>query len=179
MNSIKIEDLYQQLEGVLSQNFAGMLVESCVFCLESETHTSGIELIPYAHKKNNLRSSKRLEWTTTITPPLKSTLKDANRATDNAAMCLSLLLTPQLTGFTHFESSQKGDGIDFWLSRADELEFTARLEISGIRQSTADNSVKKRLKMKLSQVKQSDSSQLPAFVSIVEFSKPEMLYIQK
>ena len=179
MNSIKIEDLYGQLENILSPNFTGMMVECCALCLKSQNHSSPASLTSFDHKKNLMREALSLEWAIEITSKIILTYRDENRATDNAAMCIALLLASKLTGFDGVEASQKGDGVDFWFSKGDNMDLVARLEISGIRRENGTNTVKNRLKIKLEQTKQSDNSNVPAFVSIIEFSKPEALYILK
>jgi hypothetical protein len=94
-------------------------------------------------------------------------------------MCLALSIAAQLTDFKYIESSKSGEGIDFWLSKTDEFDFFARLEVSDIRKATKENPIKKRLKIKLTQTNQSDKANIPVYVFIIEFSKPEALYIQK
>jgi len=54
-----------------------------------------------------------------------------------------------------------------------------RLEISGIFKETKQNNVEKRVREKKQQAKQSDESQLPAYISIVEFSKPKVIFTKK
>jgi hypothetical protein len=108
-----------------------------------------------------------------------ATYRDENRTTDHAAMCIALLLASRLTGFDDIETSKKGDGVDFWLSKGDNFDFVARLEVSGIKRENGSNTIKNRLKIKFPQTQQSDNSNVPAFVSIIEFSKPEALYILK
>lgn len=179
MNSIRIEDLYGQLENILSPSFTGMVVECCALCLKSQSHSSPTILASFEHKKNLMRETLLLEWTTEISSKILSTYRDENRATDNGTMCIALLLASKLTGFDGVEASQKGDGVDFWFSKGNDFDFVARLEVSGIRKENGTNTIKNRLKIKLDQTKQSDNSNIPAFVSIIEFSKPEAAYILK
>jgi hypothetical protein len=87
-------------------------------------------------------------------------------------------LASKLTGFDDVETSQKCDGVDFWLRNAN-FDLVARLEVSGIRRENGTNTVKNRLKVKLKQTEQSDNSKVPAVVAIIEFSKPEAVYILK
>ena len=179
MNSIKIEDLYTQLENILSSNFAGMMVECCTLCLNSQKHSSPTDLLSFKHEKNMIREALSIEWTTEISSKMVATYRDENRTTDHAAMCIALLLVSRLTGFDDIETSKKGDGVDFWLSKGDNFDFVARLEVSGIKRENGSNTIKNRLKIKFPQTQQSDNSNVPAFVSIIEFSKPEALYILK
>ena len=179
MKNIHLEELYDKLHNVLSQHFTGMLLENCVLCLKEEGHNDGVALHPYTHSKNLVSSIIELSWQMIITDKMKATYKDDNRITDYAAMCLALSIAAQLTDFKYVETSKIGEGIDFWLSKTDESNFFARLEVSGIRKETKDNAIKKRLKIKLTQTNQSDKTNLPVYVSIIEFSKPQALYIQK
>ena len=61
----------------------------------------------------------------------------------------------------------------------DDPLFTnaARLEISGILDNFEE--LDKRKKQKLLQTSQSDSTMLPAFVSIVEFGTPAIAFVEK
>lgn len=179
MKNIHVENLFEKLKDLFSEHFTGMLIECCIVRLNTEGHQNGVRLSPYDHSKNMITSSLALSWHTLITNKIAATYKDENRTTDHAAMCLALLIADQLTDFKYIESSKSGDGIDFWLSKTDEFDFFARLEVSGIRKATKENPIKKRLKIKLTQTNQSDKANIPVYVFIIEFSKPEALYIQK
>lgn len=179
MDSIKIEDLYDKLENILSASFTGVMVECCALCLQSQGHSSSTVLTPYEHQQNMVSADLLIDWSTEITANILSSYRDENRVTDHGAMCIALLLASKLTEFDYVETSQKGDGVDFWLSKGDDIDMSARLEISGIRQEKGTNTVRNRLKIKFSQTAQSDNSNIPVFVSIIEFSKPEAIYILK
>jgi hypothetical protein len=94
-------------------------------------------------------------------------------------MCIALLLTAHLIGFDDVEVSRQGEGVDFWFTQKGKTGANARLEVSGIGIANKANSVKNRLKIKLTQTNQSDQSGVPVYVSIIEFSQPEALYILK
>ena len=179
MKNIHLEALYDKLHNILSKHFTGMLIENCVLRLNGEGHKEGVKLHPYAHTKNLVNTSVELFWQTSITDQIAATYKDENRITDHATMCLALLIAAQLTDFKYVEASKIGDGIDFWLSKTDEFDFFARLEVSGIHKTTKENSIKRRLKIKLTQTNQSDSTNIPVYICIIEFSKPQILYIKK
>jgi hypothetical protein len=179
MNSIKIENLYGHLDNILSPHFTGVMVECCAICLKSQNHSSPVIFSAFEHKKNLIREAFSLEWTTKISSEMRASYRDDNRTTDNGAMCIALLLASKITGFDGVEASQKGDGVDFWFTKGENLDFVARLEISGIRKENGTNTIKNRLKIKVPQTEQSDNSNVPAFVSIIEFSKPEAIYILK
>ena len=179
MDSIKIEDLYDRLEDIFSERFTGVMVECCALCLQSQGHSSSTVLASYEHNQNIFSEGILLDWSTKITAKILSAYRDEIRVTDHGAMCIALLLASKLTEFDGIVTSHKGDGVDFWFSKGDDIDFSARLEVSGIRKENDSNTVKKRLKIKFSQTAQSDNSNIPAFVSIIEFSKPKAIYISK
>lgn len=121
----------------------------------------------------------KLGWLTEITPSLAASYRDENKITDNAAMCIALVLSSNLIDFDDVEVSRQGEGVDFWFSQKGKTSPVARVEVSGISAATTTNSVKNRLKMKLTQTNQSDNSGVPVYITIIEFSQPEALYILK
>jgi hypothetical protein len=179
MKNIHIEALYETLRGVLSDNFIGIMVECCALRLNTQGHTSPVDLKPFEDSKNLLTESLKLNWITEITPKLVASYRDENRTTDYAAMCIALILTAHLIGFDDVEVSRQGEGVDFWFTKKGESGANARLEVSGIGIANKVNSVKNRLKIKLTQTNQSDQSGIPVYITIIEFSQPEVLYILK
>jgi hypothetical protein len=173
-HSILLEKLNEGIEGV-STGFGGIMYEALLVCLNSQNHNSGIAL-PIT--TNSEISTFTIDWAGQIDENIIRSHKDKNRTTDYGAMGLSVLLALKLTDYTGYTTSQKGDGVDFWLETEDEM-FAARLEISGIMEETKSNSVEKRLKIKLKQTNQSDKSFTPAFVSIIEFKKPMGVFLRK
>ncbi|AQG81329.1 hypothetical protein AWR27_19600 [Spirosoma montaniterrae] len=120
-----------------------------------------------------------VQWDLVITDAIHKTYRDEKRTTDWGAMCVAILLVRQFTRYTNFETTKTGDGIDFWLMEENGFDFAARLEVSGIRQQTKTNSITSRLERKKKQTQQSDATQLPAYIAITEFSKPEALFFLK
>jgi hypothetical protein len=156
------------------------MLECCVVCLNSQKHNTGILLKKEAHTSNIIEQDYALFWELAIDPILYNTHTDANRTTDYGAMCLSLLLADTiLTEKGVWVSSKRGQGVDFWLMSALTLQPILRLEISGIRKQTATNPIGTRAKKKTMQTNQSDNSAAIAYISIIEFSKPSALFIQK
>ena len=115
-----------------------------------------------------------------LNPIIRNTHTDVNRTTDYGAMCLALLLANDIWADEGvWVSSQQGEGVDFWLLNPNTLKPIARLEISGIRKETAHNTIGTRIKKKIAQTHQSDNSGATAYISIIEFSKPSAIFIQK
>jgi len=175
-----LEGIQNQLNNKLTPNFLGVVMESCIFCLNSQNHTSGAELIPFDHIKNIFREKSRIIWNTEISSDFFKTYKDEKRTTDWGAMCIALMLVPQTTEYNDFEVSATNNGFDFWLANdGDELDFSARLEISGIRKENEGNTIKSRISQKLKQTDKSDNLGLQAYIAIIEFGKPQVALIKK
>ncbi|BAU14873.1 hypothetical protein LEP3755_54280 [Leptolyngbya sp. NIES-3755] len=89
---------------------------------------------------------------------------------------VAFLLILQLTDLTVIERSRKGTGFDYWLGSQDSattlpFERMARLEVSGIRRGNRGQ-VNTRVKQKIEQTRTSDAQGLPAYIIVVEFSRP-------
>ncbi|MDZ8138567.1 MAG: hypothetical protein RM049_25205 [Nostoc sp. DedQUE04] len=87
-----------------------------------------------------------------------------------------------MTQFTVIERSRKGTGFDYWLGSEDEagelpFQNQVRLEVSGIRKAD-DNRIRARVKQKIEQTNPSDG-EFPAYVIIVEFSRPLSFIVEK
>ncbi|MDP3470218.1 MAG: hypothetical protein Q8S11_17890 [Daejeonella sp.] len=83
------------------------------------------------------------------------------------------LLALKLTDYTIIEKSARKNGFDYWLGDKDDILFQrkARLEVSGIFNGKSKD-INNRYRVKVKQTEQSDSLKIPAYVGIVEFSKP-------
>ena len=93
-----------------------------------------------------------------------------------AAYGVAILLILQLTTLTVIERSRKGTGFDYWLGSQDSttmlpFQRMARLEVSGIRKGNRSQ-IKARVKQKTEQTGVSDAEGLPAYIIVVEFSRP-------
>ena len=83
------------------------------------------------------------------------------------------MLAKTLTQYTIIERSRKGTGVDYWLGASDDVLFQrkARLEVSGIFKGN-EKDVARRFAEKVMQTASSDSTELPVFISVVEFGTP-------
>lgn len=82
----------------------------------------------------------------------------------------------KLTDLTIIERSRKGTGFDYWLGNQDStailpFQHMARLEVSGIRKGN-QSQINARVKQKTEQTGASDAEGLPAYIIVVEFSRP-------
>ena len=113
-----------------------------------------------------------MEWSP-VTDQIRRTWADLREATEKGAEGIAILLLKQELGYTAIERAAIGTRIDRWLgeeSDAPNFQRKARLEVSGILNGN-DGGVKRRLREKMDQVN-FIHSQLPAYVVVVEFSRP-------
>lgn len=150
------------------------LYENCLVRLNLSGHVSGTEL----HISGIRDESCHLYWEGQITDQMTRSYKDDIEITEQGAVCLSVLLAERLTDYTIIERSWRGTGIDYWLGydSGPLMQRVARLEISGIKTESATNTITSRYEQKVRQTELSDYTRLPAYISIVEFSKLKCLF---
>jgi hypothetical protein len=177
---LQLEDISQILKGI-SKSFGDYMAECTAVCLYSQNHNSNVVLKVFDENDTEIESGL-VKWSISINDDIIKSNFDEKRATDFGAMGLSLLITKASTDYTTFISSETNNGVDFWLLKDDDNDlnfFSARLEVSGIRKETKDNSIKKRLKIKEKQILKSSRKDIPCYISIIEFSTPKALFIKK
>lgn len=152
------------------------MAEAAGVCLESQGHTPGARLAVSGRNRRNYS----LQWPL-ISAQSRRTWDDPEEATETGASGIAALLIIRETGYAPIARSRKGTGIDYWLgdtADATDLEYKARLEVSGIRRGDS-RTVSARVRQKLAQTDPSDPSGLPAYVIVVEFSSPRAEVRQK
>jgi hypothetical protein len=101
--------------------------------------------------------------------------------TEYGAYGVGIIVALLLTGKSLVERSARTTGVDYWLSnRTNEegsFQRAARLEVSGILNGD-EASIMVRVKGKLLQTERSDDSGLPAYVAVIEFSRPEARLVE-
>lgn len=161
---------------------AAQLYEACVVCLHKSEHPENVplKLIGDRAKEYNVI------WKDDFNPQMDRTYKDQEYTTEHGAVCISAMIAINETDYTIIERSRKGTGIDYWLGYETELPFqrSARLEVSGIfngqrKGQEPEQAVEKRFRIKVNQSNQSDASRLPAYISVVEFSRPIAKFAEK
>ena len=150
---------------------------ACMVCLHRNNHNDKVFLELIGDKK----ASIALIWDDYFDEQIDRAWNDPGVATEHGAVCISAMLVKECTDYSIIERSRKGTGFDYWLGYENIIPFqnSARLEISGIFKETEHNNVEKRFQIKKKQTNQSDDSRLPAYISIVEFSKPKAIFAKK
>jgi hypothetical protein len=151
------------------------LAEAAAVCLEDQSHR-GTAILFVA---GDYETTFEILWPE-VTEQMRRCYNDLEVATESGAYGIAILLVRELVGYTAVEQSRKGTGFDFWLG-SDEDEFfqhKARLEVSGIRSGEL-NSVQIRVNQKIRQTKRSDALEIPAYIVVIEFSRPLAHLVQR
>jgi hypothetical protein len=154
-----------------------LLAEAAAFCLHHHRHVAPVVFTI----SGDASKSGVLVWDA-VTKPHTSTYADLPEATAWGACGIAILVATRLTGIPFVQRSVKGTGVDYWLGDDSEdhglFQRKARLEVSGILEGR-EAEIRRRLKRKLAQTTPSDSTSLPAYVAIVEFSAPQSRFVKK
>ena len=163
-----IEDIMRISIPGISSGRAHYFAECAVSCLSWNKHKSGTTIF----YQGDVEGTDSINWEIPYDHILRRSTNDMQEATEHGAECLSILYALQNTDFTVLSRSRKGSGFDYWLTTKNAVLFqgSARLEVSGILEGK--DKVAERMRSKQEQTKKSDKSSLPAFVSVVEFSRP-------
>ena len=169
---LNLDDLGNTYIPGVSPSIGKALAEAGAICLDSRHHHQGVLLAVHG-----IRSySYTLSWTPATAQGHRAW--QHNQATEWGAAGVAVLLARSETPFTVVEAAIQGTGIDYWLGEESDITFQrkARLEISGIRPEggamVSDGTIAGRVREKLQQTVQSDNTNTPAYVIVVEFGRP-------
>jgi hypothetical protein len=141
-----------------------------VIALDQAAHVSGVAM----QVEGEFAGSYDIKWSFKITQAMRSYWNDLDVVAEQGAVGVALLLMRAKTGLTVVERARKKTGFDWWLGPESSLLFQkkqVRLEVSGILRGDTSR-VNARLKKRSEQTKQSDDTNLKAYVIVVEFSSP-------
>lgn len=169
--TIDVPKIEKGLDGV-SPITAAHLYEAYVVCMHRYAHPETVVL-----KMESPCQDVCLKWEDRFEKSLERTYADMQYTTEHGAVCLSLMLAVALTPYTIIERSRKGTGFDYWLGEKGSRLFQkkARLEVSGILEGN-DAVMASRYSAKALQTERSDQTGLPAYISIIEFSRPKAIF---
>ena len=170
-----IEDITKGVIPGMTVAKAVYLSECAVSCLSMQGHSSGVQM----SCEGIIKTPEPLYWATPYTDQLARSTDDLQEATEHGAECISALFAIEHTSYTIVKRSRKKTGVDYWLGKKDDPLFqeAARLEVSGI--LNGKKNIKIRKEQKIQQTNQSDDTNLPAYVSIVEFGTPAIDFNKK
>ena len=173
MRVIRLSDITKGLPGVTPIEGAN-LYENCLV----EMHRCGHPEEVCIAMSGLTSESISLIWNDKYNEQMNRTYADEQSVTERAAVGVSVLLALELTDYTVIERSRKGTGFDYMLGDKDDPLFVpkARLEVSGIKQESETNTIDSRYRQKVNQMSVSDQTQLPGYISIIEFSTPKAIF---
>jgi hypothetical protein len=153
-----------------------MHAQAASICLKQHGHSTGVELTI----QGDFSEKVRVQWVHEVDGAMARYWNDLTEAVEQGAVGLAMLIARLLSGYTVIERSVKGTGVDWWLGSTDDPLFTrkARLEVSGILSGTAAQ-VDARMRLKIEQSKQSDTTGLGAYIVVVEFSAPQSQVVKR
>lgn len=172
-NALDLTSIKNGLPG-MHKDLCSHYYSACMTTLHRSGHKDGV----YMHVEGDKQCDIPVHWEDYFDECIDRSWKEINYCTDHAAVCISCVLAISETDYTIIERSCKAEGVDYWLGHKDDQLFSraARLEISGILKESQYNTAEIRLKTKYKQTEQSDSSCLPVYISIIEFSKPRAIF---
>ncbi len=173
MSQIQLLSLQSLSQGLpaITPAFGAAIAEAGAICLTDEAHKPGVAL----KVEGEFSTTFKLNWQP-VTEQTRRCWNDEEYTTEQAAYGVAFLLILQLTTLTVIERSRKGTGFDYWLGIQDStttlpFQRMARLEVSGIRRGNRSQ-INARVKQKTEQTSASDAQGLPAYIIVVEFSRP-------
>jgi hypothetical protein len=161
----------------LTQACGSVLAEAAAFCLYQHKHPTPVVFTV----NGDMSQSGFLVWDA-VTQQHGATYADLPEATELGACGIAILIATRITGVQFVQRSVRAPGVDYWLGDGPDdhglLQRKARLEVSGILEGR-EAEIRRRLKQKLAQTGPSNSTSLPAYVAIVEFSAPQTRFVKK
>jgi len=157
---------------VISSEAVGFYKENCMVCFHHEGYKSGLQMTVV---QGSTTHTLPVIWVGSVTEQMVRSYGDLSKAVDHAACALALSIIHHLTDFSAIEQSAIGTTIDYFLGLKENNDETlifnhkARLEVSGILKENSSNTVDRRIRSKLRRLSSSD---LPALIVVVEFSRP-------
>jgi len=159
----------------LTPAMGASLSHAAAVCIDDRGHAINTPATGEGTYKRNY-TLKRCD----VTDEIKRTWNDMQEATEEGACAVALVQVAKESKYQVIERSRKGTGIDYWLGDNDSFLFQrkARLEVSGSLNGD-EVELNKRLKIKVEQTKQSDSTKLPAIIVIVGFAQPMIITAER
>jgi hypothetical protein len=174
--TLNLDSLPNILPPWLSPATGQYLAEAAAVCLNSQGHSSGVEM----RVMGDFSERYRLMWGMVDDQMIRSH-SDEHAAVEYGAYGIAILLVDELTDLTVVQRSRRGTGFDYWLGRKNEpialFQGSARLEVSGIMRGGQAN-INRRVKEKIEQTAVSDGV-IPAYVIVVEFGTPCSKVVKK
>ena len=180
--TLALEDLKRGYPG-LDEDAGASHRKAAMVCLDSKEHESGV-CCEMKSLKETL-SMLRITWNEAVTQQMINTRYDRREATELGAAGVAILVILAFTDFTVLRRMDIDErtGMDYWLSKSANvgiltenfLQGDARLEVAG-RRSASTGTIRDIVQSKLKRSTKSDKTGTPAYVVVMEFSRPEIYF---
>jgi hypothetical protein len=193
LRNLNLEDLSKGLPGVTEESGKVYLQQISV-CLDNQNHNWGVTLTVlykedveaetlFRRKDATIHKFTLPDWLTVTDQMQRNHGQDLPYTCEQAAYGIAFLLILELTDYTIIRKSVKTTGVDWYLGFKNDpnnlFQDAGRLEVSGLLYESANNTLRSRAKIKLKQTSPTDSKDLPVYVIISEFGKPEAWVMKK
>ena len=186
-------DLERILDGYLGlhEDRGRSHYQAAKVCLDYHQHESS--LLCEIKDLEGIIDTVHMQWAGEISQQIRDTWDDLEQATEWGAEGVAVVVVLDFTKYTirRRAKSKRRIGFDYWLSEKNPdansanddsenvLLGTARLEVSGILEAASESTITTRVKDKIKQTTQSDDYGIPAYVVVVEWSKPVVYLIER
>ena len=180
--NIVLEDLKRGYPG-LTKDAGGSLRQTAMVCLNSQKHSSGVSCEMKSLKETFAALS--IAWDGDVTKQMRNTWYDRREASELGAAGVAILVILAVTDYTVLRRMDIDEktGMDYWLSKSANvgnltenfLQGDARLEVAG-RRSASSGTIRGIVESKLKRSTKSDKTGTPAYVIVMEFSRPEIYF---
>lgn len=173
LNQINLDKLGKLIR--LPDGKAAYYMEACVWCMDQNKHKNGVKLELQFDSKT---FTYPVFWPDeTIDIEKIRNYYNIDDALPYGAEIIAIFVTLNHSEFSSLKRSVRKTGIDYWLSddKSDQnlpFQNAGRLEISGILKQNEENTISKRIRVKLKQTNQSDGTSFPVYVVVVAFDQP-------
>ena len=181
---LSLEELLEPDSPCLTDALGERTYEAIMMCFEHHGHESSLDSDVINLKREKLANAE-IRWTgqnsksnTVRISRIRRSFGEARNAVETAAEGFAHLIIPKLTGYHLMWRANIGEGVDYWLGSEndpDAYDFenaVARLEVSGTLRKRYLSSIEYIVNDKLEQTEDSDDSEVPALVLVVEFGRP-------
>jgi len=186
-------DSLQTHAPTLTQAVADYFAEAAAVSLDRQNHLTGTQLAVECDTKSE---TVQVSWASPVTNHTRNAHGDDQVRVGNGACAISLLVISELEGLRAVRQSLKWNGVDYFLSPADQIttadinnpllfNYSAVVEISGIQEPRGTNTVDYRINKKVRRVevyKQSSKHQtvdITSYYSVVDFDQPRSKTVRK
>ncbi|MEZ5042502.1 MAG: hypothetical protein R2828_21555 [Saprospiraceae bacterium] len=173
MDKLNLDDLKNGFFG-LSKNIGAFLAEAAMICLDLNNHSTGtiLNLSGFSEK------SFILDWTDEVTPELSNSWKDLKEATEYGATALAALLIFPISGMVITGRVPQAEQSDYVLQKPGNYNKNstlpeAFLEVSGILNEKAGNTINMRVEKKKRHIQQGALRNYPTYIIVIEFGIPQ------